>query len=388
MNVTEFLRGFDAETDTSEIVIDRRTGQPRQAGASQPEGEWIKRFRARAERSLYVFAKGVLGRDRLTPALHRPTCEWLTKIPPYRKLLLMPRDHYKTTIASHVLPMHVHIQSSESNIYFPGRDGIELRVLLACETEGRAAKHVRWVETQWESNTILRGLWPHKVWDNPQKESKKWNERELLLPRAKDFADVSLQAIGVGGAITGGHFDVMVKDDLTTIEAANSPIVMQTAIDWHIASRALMDDPDKSLEFVVGTKWAVHDLPQHIIDNDPTVEMRKHSIVEDGKPIMPGVFSMETVERLKKEFGVLFPLLYMNDSTDPALTDFSPSDLREYEILDGALMFREDERDLLLAERLNAPRTRTSASLRGVPLNRDTYDVVFRRNEYLRLRAS
>ena len=110
-------------------------------------------------------------------------------------------------------------------------------------------------------------------------------------------------------------------------EAANSEVVMQTAIDWHTNSRALFDDPDKSLEFIIGTRWAVHDLYSHIEETDPTVDMEVRSIVEDGRPIWPEAFTMETVARLRTEFRTMFPLLFMNSAADPMLVDFPEEDI-------------------------------------------------------------
>lgn len=376
---------LSADVDRREIVIDRKTGRPRQAGASQAEGAYMVEMRRRFEKSPYAFAKGVLARDRLTPELHKPTMDWLTVIPPYRKLGLLPRDHYKSTMVSQVLPCHVFIQPRETNIYFPGKDGVETRILLTCETETRASMHLRWVENQFERNDVLRGFWPHRLWENPRRESKKWNETQMLLPRATftDTADSSMQAVGVGGAITGGHFDVLIKDDLISIEAANSPLVMETAIEWHKTSRALMDDPDKSLEFIIGTRWAVRDLYSVIQETDPSVAVLKKGIIENGKPIMPKVFSLATIARLHKEFGVLFPLLYMNEAADPELTDFDMTMIREFEIVGGNIVFKEDERDALIAERMNAPMAVVEAPS-GMPLTRDTWQLVYQPGQGLR----
>jgi len=97
MTFEDFLAQIDQPLDAQtvpafeEVVVDRRTGQPRHAGADQSDGPWIMQFRRRAEQSLYVFAKGVLGLTRLTPTLHKPLCAGLTRIPPYRKLRLLPR---------------------------------------------------------------------------------------------------------------------------------------------------------------------------------------------------------------------------------------------------------------------------------------------------------
>jgi hypothetical protein len=86
----------------------------------------------------------------------------------------------------------------------------------------------------------------------------------------------------VGGAITGAHPNILIKDDLVSIEAANSPTVMQSAIQWHVASRALINSPG-CLEYIIGTRWSVADIYQYILDNDPTVEVVIRSIVEGGQ---------------------------------------------------------------------------------------------------------
>lgn len=372
--------------DPREIVLDAATGRPRQAGADSAEGAAILEFRREAEASLYVFTKGILGRDYLTPDLHRPVCDWLQTCPMghRRKGLLLPREHAKTTIVSHGLPIHILIQPEESNLYFPGQSGADQRVLLACETEGRGKDHLRVVESAFETNDLIRAFWPHRCWENPRRESKKWNDVECIIPRKSEFPDPSIRVIGVGGAITGVHPTVTLKDDLVTLEAANSPTVMQTAIEWHIASRALMNSPD-ALEFILGTRWHAADLYAYAMENDPSVEWIVRAIVENGKPIYPEFafgegdarrffgFSTSKIAQLQREFGVLFPLIYMNSAADPSLVDFSSSDLREYEIIGGEIVFREDEADLRLVERLQRRPDTPSDVLRGAPLNADTF---------------
>lgn len=384
--------GYIAVAKT-ELLVDAKTGRVRQAGADQDEGAYVLRFKEAAERSLYVFAKGVLGREYLSPKLHGGVCAWLQRCPPNRKLLLLPREHAKTTLVSHALPLHILIQSSESNLYFPGEDGADQRIILACETERRAMDHLRVIQTAYETNRLLRALWPHRCWQNPRRESKKWNDRELIVPRINEYPDPSIRAIGVDGAITGAHPTALLKDDLISLAAANSPAVMQTAIDWHIASRALINDPRK-LEFVIGTRWAVSDLYAHIIQSDPTVEVLKRSVVEDGICIYPEKFSLEReagkacIADLEKQFGVLYPLLYANAEADPSLTDFDMEMVRRFRLDADFVEFDEDERDAALMERGNAPApSAQSMPLRGMPLNAETWPLLRGRDEYLRLRA-
>ena len=378
--------GDEVAPPAAEIVVDRKSGLARQAGADTPEGAWVLGFKLRAERSLYVFCKGVLGRQYLTVGLHRPICQFIQTSPPRRKGVLLPREHGKTSLVSHGLPIHILIQPKSGNIYFPDEEGADQRIILIGETETRATDAMRVIQSAFEMNDTIRALWPHRVWDNPRRESKKWNERECIIPRPAEYPDPSIRAIGVGGAVTGAHPTVLIKDDLVTLEAANSPIVMQTAIEWHIASRALINS-DKSLEFIIGTRWAVNDLYEYIMRNDPTVEWTVRSVVENGVPIYPEAFSLEKVAQLQREFGVLFPLLYMNSALARELVDFDMEMIREFEIVGDRLRFSEDDRDLALSERLNAPAPSAIATAQGAPLTRETWQSIYRPGEGIRLRG-
>lgn len=391
-------RAADGERPPAvEITVDAKTGLPRQAGAELPEGKYITEFRRRAEQNLYVFTKGILLRSYLSPTLHTSIALWAAQRNLYRKLLLIPRRHAKTSMISHGLPCHMLIQPKDGNIYLPGRAGVDTRILLAGETEKRASNNLSVIQAAFEGNRLLRSLWPHCCWDNPRKQADRWNKNEMVAPRNIDYPDATIQAMGVGGAITGARHDVHIKDDLVSFEAANSQVVMETAIAWHLASRALLDN-DYSLEFIIGTRWAVADLYEFIInggvvndekfDKDHTVDVQVRSIVEDGKVIYPEAFSIQrepgkiAVVDLMKEHGTMFPLLYMNSAADPSLVDFDMTDVRDFHFAEGELAFTETETDAVLREKFQ----RTPSvpmppehGYRGIPLNKDTHDLIFAR---------
>lgn len=411
----------ESEFFERELVFDRKTGRPRQAGATDPEGQQVLAWRSLFERSLYHFAKGVLGRRRLTRSLHYPLCTWLTSFPPKRKLCLKPRDHYKTTIISQSLPIHIFIQPKGGNVYFSDRPGVDVKVLLGCESEKMAMKRLRWIKRQFESNSRLRGLWPHVCWPRPSRDSDKWTEKEILLPRNDDSADQSLEASGVGSTVTGGHFDVLLKDDICTAGAANSHAIMEESIDWHTWSRALTDDPDEFLEFTAGTDWALHSLYTEM-RRDPTVDVMVRSIVEpwcllcdrffrqdateshdrshptELRCIMPRDeenpkgFTLEKVEELRREFGIMFNLLYMNNPSSSDLTDFVLDEVRAFEFLGDRIEFEADERDRGLTQRYDPERVAEEPQkYRGRALNRETLEALYKehghgREAYLRIR--
>lgn len=330
-------------TIQQEFVADRR-GRLRQAGTVDPHRGFIDFWRSFCEKNLMVFAYVVLGRDYLTRTLHLPVCNWLMKTPPYRKMLLLPRRHAKTSIVSHALPLHILVQP-EGGMYIPNKPGCDVRILLAGETMPRATDNMRVMRNVLESNELFRGFWPQLCWEKPSRDADKWNEISLVLPRNIDYPDPSIRAIGVGGAIVGARQDVHVKDDLVGEAAANSEVEMQNVVRWHINSRALFDDPNKSLEFIIGTRWAVNDLYSYIMSEDPSVDYVVRSIVEDGETIYPEVFDLEDVTRLEREFGVMFPLLYMNSVAHPDLVDFNEADLRFFRLDDGVIYYEDDMRD-------------------------------------------
>jgi hypothetical protein len=355
---SQILTPKDFELEYREVVVDKN-GQPRQAGSDSAEGEFIRRFKKRAEESLFIFLKGILGRFFLTAHFHQDVCRFLQKTPPYRKLVLMPREHAKTAIVSGGLPSHILIQPKESNIYFPGLEGSECRILLAGETERMAKKNLRVVKNVFEENKVFRAFWPHRCWGIDETRAKEWSSESIIIPRENEWPDPTIKAVGVGGAITGARPNVMIKDDLVSFKAMNSEIVMQEAIDWHVASRALLDTYEvesglSSLEFIIGTRWAVHDLYSYIIDNDPSVAVINnayHRIINNGKILWPEKHTKESIEQLRLEHGSMFYLLYLNSAADPSLTDFDIELIRQFKIIDGRIVFAGESRDTWLKER-------------------------------------
>lgn len=329
--------------ERKEFVVNQKSGEVRQAGSDR-SGVWIEKMREEMSRNLFYFAYATLNLTRLTESLHLPVCKWLVQSPPYRKLLLLPRDHLKTSLLR-ALVCHMLVQEKEENIYFPGMDGSETRILYAGETATNAEHQLSWIEGQMEGNALLRTFWPHKTWGNTKKEAKRWNAKEMLLPRKTDYPEASVETIGVGGAVTGRHYNVLAKDDLIGFAARKSPVVMQEASEWHKTSRALLDDPDEGLEFLTGTHWATGDIYDEMEAGDPSIEVITRAAVEEGKPIFPEMFSLESIARLERELGELFPLLYMNTSVDPRLTDFKMEDVRGYEKQGEWMVFAEDARD-------------------------------------------
>jgi hypothetical protein len=342
----------------SEEIVVQPNGQPRQAGATQPDGAQITAWRTGFERSLYAFARGVLNMHWLEPSLHPAVCAWLTRVPPYRKLLMMPRGHCKSTLIAEAMPLHMFIQPRDANLYYPGEPGSETRILIAGESEARAKDHLRIITDHLVGNEMMRAFWPHISWERPSRDAPLWNSQDIIIRREREAPDPSVRAVGVGTAVVGMHPRCMIHDDLTTEDAANSPAMMQAAIQWHSNSHALLSEQSTDLVFVTGTRWAVADLCDHIMTNQPEYEVNDdwRGMVEDGRVIYPTKFGYDdAVQKLRALHGTMFPLLYFNRIEDSGITDFDPADIRTFEIAGDMLRFEGTIRDTDLASEVNRP---------------------------------
>ena len=145
-------------------------------------------MRKRAQKSLYWFAKWVLGFRDLAP-LHEEMSLWLTDFrKSRRKLMLIPVGHLKTTLVSKSMPLHILIQAPSSDIYFPrtysGRRGQNARLVLGAENKDKAAENLSVMAENLMTNGFLAWLWPHCVWDGPN-DPRVWSAHELEIPRTE-----------------------------------------------------------------------------------------------------------------------------------------------------------------------------------------------------------
>ena len=370
-----------------EVAVDKR-GHPHQVGASSVDGVVVAMMKKQAERSLYFFNKAVIGFKAMTPSLHRPLCLFWQSVPPKRKLILIPRDHFKTSVMKGGV-IHVHIQPDGSNIYFPDgigdlghSDGRSTRILLSSKTATLSRASLGEVAQIYESNTLLRAFWPEAVWEDPKRQARYWSAEQIQLPRVDIFKEPSIFTIGVGGTVTGFHFNYLLHDDLIDREDANSVLTMLDAIDWFKRSRPLMDGQERSLETTTGTRWAVKDLYQEILDNDRTVTPYIRRAIENGAPIFPERYPMSTLLHLQAT-DPMFPLLYMNTPTDPSLIDFPPELFRTYRIEGDMIIFEKSPLDDEIARVLNRPVDAPDEAEKGRILDDEMYDAIKARAEYL-----
>ena len=139
-----------------------------------------------------------------------------------RVLILAPRDHGKTEAAVTLTAWAI----------CTNRD---IRVLWISESLGQAEKRMRRVKSLLESDRIVedwcsspeQGFGPFL-----QADTDRWMATQVYVARQLNSVDPTLEAVGSGGAITGGHFDLIICDDIEDDKTVYTQAQRQKTRDW------------------------------------------------------------------------------------------------------------------------------------------------------------
>jgi len=103
-------------------------------------------------------------------------------------------------------------------------------------------------------------------------EDTKWIATQIYIVRPDESVDPSVEAVGSGGSITGGHVDVIIMDDLEDDKTVYSSTVRDKTREWLRGTVQPMLSRGGFM-LVVGTRKHHDDVYAHMI-KDPTFEVR------------------------------------------------------------------------------------------------------------------
>ncbi len=380
--------GHKISRQPSPEQVEEIVGALRAEGETVPDDtrqlkEWLRR---KAEADLYWFNRWIITsnpdhRNKLGQ-LHRDMCGWLTDFSTSRrKLLMLPMGHLKTSHASQALPLHIIIQRAERNMYFPGKDGREMRGLLGNENTEKCVENLSVVRKHLEENLLIAWLWPEVCWENPLRDSPRWTSNWIEVPRKIIVSEPTVTAIGADSGIFGRHYDWQVLDDIAGLKAGESFQVMHKAklfkkgCDTRFHSRAA---GSYCIQIGVGTHQGADDV---YVDwqKQPGLDLMIRAIEEDGKPLWPEEFTMASIEALRRDTDPIhWALWYMNKPVSTQYTALDWNALREFRFdsepryqhhLFNQLHFEEHEADVQLEVRRAAMTASPLMKLaHGVPL--------------------
>lgn len=288
-----------------------------------PEGvemdEMREVLRERGKRDLYFLAKGVLGFHKMVPHLHKPAADFMSDLGSKRKLGVLPRGFYKTSLWTMADSVRLIINDRNTSI------------LIVNETQSNARKFLRKIKSFFERNDVFKWLYPEVIPDFSK--VKRWSADEMEVPRTEDWAEATIEVMGLG-AKTSRHFPRIKFDDLVSVAAADSPALMDKAKDEVAYAEPLLRDPAEDYIDYVGTRWGNDDVINHLIEEGlfDTPYFLKRAI-EDGKAIFPEQYNLQRLADLARRLGPYkYSTLYLNDPFDEMMADFKESWLRWYSL--------------------------------------------------------
>lgn len=267
-------------------------------------------------RNLFFFDKAILGYKDMTDGAHGALCTFLDHNGVRFKLILMPRDHYKTSVVTIGGGLQTAIKNPNE------------RILIANESSTNAERFLRAIRTHCESNRIFRALYSQVIPKDFRKV--RWNDSELDFVRQEVFPEPTFDTIGMGGAFVSRHYSHMIFDDLISEEAVKSEKVMKDTINRMNGILALLTKPELDTFWVVGTRWALHDIYSDIIKKyGKKIAKFIRAAIEDGEPIFPELMTLETLALKRQIMGEYkFSCLMMNNPRNQELQDLNVDDLK------------------------------------------------------------
>jgi hypothetical protein len=239
---------------------------------------------------------------------------WIENPSSKRKLGLASRGHLKTSLWTISDSLRLVVRNPNT------------RILIINETLENASHFLAKIRSTFERNALFRWLYPDLL---PHKNAR-WHKTELEVNRTVDYPEATIEVMGVGGASTSRHYEVIHEDDLCGKAAADSLLEMQRVIDQHKLAESLLDSPSGYIR-TVGTRWHVNDLTAWILENEPGIDYFKLGVFKPGtrETVWPERFTAEHVEALRKKYGpAMFALQYENEAIHEGVTEFRESWLR------------------------------------------------------------
>jgi hypothetical protein len=189
------------------------------------------------------------------------------------------------------------------------------------------------IKREFEDNEALKQLYSDILWAAPQKEAPRWSEDGgIIVKRAVNPKESTVEAWGlVDGQPTSKHFNVLLFDDVVTLENVTTPEqIEKTTSALELAFNLGAKGARKRF---IGTRYAMHDTYSTLLGRDmvtPRLYPATHNGRFEGSPVFlsPTEWAGKLRDMSRKTIAAQ---LLQNPMADDAAT-FRAEWLRAYEV--------------------------------------------------------
>lgn len=237
------------------------------------------------------------------------------------------RDHYKSTIITF-------LKTIQDILADP-----ELTCCIYSFSSSSAVKFLKQIKLVLESNAKLKQLFPDILFDDVSKpywyddegiqHKMIWSENGIRVKRKSNAKENTVEASGlVIGQRTGGHYNLLIYDDVVTPDSVTSPEMIKKTTEQFRMSLNTGSSGNLRVR-IIGTRYHYADTYQTIIESG-FAKLRMYPCVDShGNPVL---YNRETIEDKKKAMGSgVFASQMMCDPKQASTMGFKKEWLRVYD---------------------------------------------------------
>lgn len=289
----------------------------------------IEEIRDACQNDLHFLCTEILGYRDWDSPLHDELEVFLAK-PASRKALLIPRNHLKTSIVT----IGKAVQFLLKNL--------NTRILIANQVWDISRKMLSEIKEHLSDKSQLPKLFG-------EFRSDFWNQDAVTVrQRTKALKEPSISTTGVEAEQTGGHYDVILLDDLTGLQNSQTFEQREKVKRFRRSMINLLEPGGTLIE--VGTRWHLDDAFSEIFEKEREYyDIMIRKVLEDGKIIFPKKFNkrfdtvkkiwvdsstpcMDFIDHLKKSMTPgEYSAQYMNNPIDEENQLFKPGYFKYYQ---------------------------------------------------------
>ena len=311
----------------------------------------------RGKRELYFLLTEILGYKEIDEDVHGELIESLD-LPEKKKLILMPRGTFKTTVVT--------IGRTVQRII---RDG-NIRVLLDSEVLDYSEKILGQIKRELQKPKFI------ELYGNLIDPKRRETSREFTVTTRKNMGikEPTIFGGGIGTVQNGPHYDYIIADDLHSEKNVNTSEQIDKVISHYRLLLSLLEPGGEIV--IIGTRWHFRDLYSFILEEEAAREaadwmvLKQSAINEDGSLFFPNRLTREFLDSQRRAQGAyLFSVLYLNEPSANEDAVFKKDDFRYWE---GGDFPMQDGRRVLLNISMCVDRafsTKESADYTGVTVS-------------------
>jgi phage terminase large subunit-like protein len=251
---------------------------------------------------------------------------------------LWAREHYKSTLITFGRTIQDVLDSHSADSFHWSQE--VTAGIFSC-TRPIAKAFLAQIMQEFEHNTLLKEVYPDVLWDNPRREAPKWSlDSGIIVKRKGNPKEATVEAWGlVDGQPTSKHFNLLVYDDVVTLESVTTPEMIAKVTERWAVSLNLGAHGGRRRH--IGTRYHFNDTYRSMMERE-AVTPRIYPATDTGKPDGKPVFlSAESLAGKRRDMGpYVFGCQMLQNPTADEAQGFQLDWLRFYPSIESDLFNR------------------------------------------------